>query len=54
MAARDEIQAITEQFLSAFNKGDPAPFLNVLDDDLEVDHAPYRFDSKASRPLHRG
>src|SRR5262245_53708557 len=49
MAARDEIQAITEQFISAFNKGDPVPFLTTLDDDLEVfDHAPYRFDSKAS------
>jgi uncharacterized protein (TIGR02246 family) len=49
MAVRDEIQAITEQFISAFNKGDPVPFLTTLDDDLEVfDHAPYRFDSKAS------
>ncbi len=49
MAAREEIQAITEQFLAAFNKGDPVPFLNALDDDLEVfDHAAYRFDSKPS------
>lgn len=49
MAARDEIQAIMEQALSALNKGDPVPFLNLFDDDLEVfDHAPYRFDSKPS------
>ncbi|MGH7961728.1 MAG: YybH family protein [Candidatus Binatia bacterium] len=48
MAARDEIQTMTEQLLSAFNKGDPVPFMNALDEDLEVfDHAPYRFDSKA-------
>jgi ketosteroid isomerase-like protein len=49
MAARDEIQTLMEQAVTAFNKGDPVPFLNALDDDLEVfDHAPYRFDSKAS------
>jgi uncharacterized protein (TIGR02246 family) len=49
MAARDEIQSLMEQALSAFNKGDPVPFLNLLDDDLEVfDHAPYRFDNKPS------
>lgn len=49
MAARDEIRTIMEQAVSAFNKGDPATFVNLLDDDLEVfDHAPYRFDSKAS------
>lgn len=48
MAARDEIQTMTEQLLAAFNKGDPVPFMNALDEDLEVfDHAPYRFDSKA-------
>lgn len=49
MAARDEIQTIMEQALSAINKGDPVPFFNLFDDDLEVfDHAPYRFDSKPS------
>src|SRR5262245_3977937 len=49
MPARDEIQALMEQALSAFGKGDPVPFLNLLDDDLEVfDHAPYRFDNKPS------
>lgn len=49
MAVRDEIQTLMEQALFAFNKGDPAPFLNLLDDDLEVfDHAPYRFDNKPS------
>ena len=49
MAARDELQTSTEAWLNAFNKGDPAPFLNALDEDLEViDTVPYRFDSKAS------
>jgi len=49
MAARDEIQTITENWLNAFNKGDMTPFLNALDDDLEViDTVPYRFDTKAS------
>jgi uncharacterized protein (TIGR02246 family) len=49
MAAREEIQAITEQALAAFNKGDVVPFLNLLDDDIEAfDHAPYRFDNKPS------
>jgi uncharacterized protein (TIGR02246 family) len=49
MAARDEIQTITENWLNAFNKGDLMPFLNLLDDDLEViDTVPYRFDDRAS------
>ncbi|MBM4254979.1 MAG: nuclear transport factor 2 family protein [Deltaproteobacteria bacterium] len=49
MAAREEIQQLTEQLMAAFNKGDPVPFITALDEDLEVfDHAPYRFDSKAS------
>ena len=34
MAARDEMQTLMEQVLSAFNKGEPVPFLNLLDDDL--------------------
>lgn len=49
MAARDEIQALMEQALSGFNKGDPTAFLNLFDDELEVfDHASYRFDNKSS------
>jgi len=49
MAARDEIRTITENWLNAFNKGDLIPFVNLLDDDLEViDTVPYRFDDKAS------
>jgi hypothetical protein len=49
MAARDELQTLTENWLSAFNKGDLTPFLNALDEDLEViDTVPYRFDDKAS------
>ncbi len=49
MAARDEIRTITENWLNAFNRGDMAPFIDALDDDLEViDTVPYRFDDKAS------
>ena len=49
MAARDELQTLTENWLSAFNKGDLTPFLTALDEDLEViDTVPYRFDDKAS------
>jgi uncharacterized protein (TIGR02246 family) len=49
MAAREEVQALMEQAIAAFNKGDMAPFVNLLDDEIEVfDHAPYRFDTKAS------
>jgi uncharacterized protein (TIGR02246 family) len=49
MAAREEVQAIMEQALSAFNTGDPLPFLNLLDDEVQAfDHAPYRFDDKPS------
>src|SRR5262249_8855240 len=36
-------------WLNAFNQGDLAPFLNLLDEDLEViDTVPYRFDDRAS------
>ena len=49
MGAREEIEAITNQWLNAFNRGDTQPFLNALADDLEViDTVPYRFDDKAS------
>src|SRR2546426_9199325 len=49
MTARDELQTLTENWLSAFHKGDLTPFLNALGKDLEViDTVPYRFDDKAS------
>ncbi len=49
MGAREEIEALTNEWLAAFNRGDVQPFLNVLADDLEVfDTVPYRFDDKAS------
>jgi ketosteroid isomerase-like protein len=49
MSASEDVRRITEQIISAAAKGDFAPFLNALDDDLEVfDHAPYLFDSKGS------
>jgi ketosteroid isomerase-like protein len=49
MGAREEIQTITENWLSAFNKGNVTPFIDAFDDDLEVfDTVPYRFDGKPS------
>ncbi len=49
MAARDELQTLTENWLSAFHKGDLTPFLDALGEDLEViDTLPYRFDDKVS------
>jgi ketosteroid isomerase-like protein len=49
MSAREEVQRLTEQIATASAKGDFAPFVNALDDDLEVfDHAPFLFDSKAA------
>jgi uncharacterized protein (TIGR02246 family) len=49
MGAREEIEAVTNQWLSAFNRGQVQPFLDALADDLEVfDTVPYRFDNKAS------
>lgn len=48
MAALDEIRALMEKAVSAFNKGDPTIFFGLLDEDLEIfDHAPYRFDNKS-------
>ena len=49
MAAKTEIQVLMENALVAFNGGDPSTLLNLFDDDIEAfDHAPYRFDNKAS------
>jgi ketosteroid isomerase-like protein len=47
MSPKEEVQQINEQVLSAAAKGDFVPFVNVLDDDLEVfDHVPYLFEGK--------
>ena len=49
MGAREEIEAVTNEWLNAFNRGDMQPFVNAMADDLEVfDTVPYRFDDKAS------
>jgi ketosteroid isomerase-like protein len=47
MSPKEEVQQINKQVLSAAAKGDFAPFVNVLDDDVEVfDHVPYLFEGK--------
>jgi uncharacterized protein (TIGR02246 family) len=47
MSPKEEVQQVNEQMLSAAAKGDFAPFVNVLDDDVEVfDHVPYLFEGK--------
>jgi uncharacterized protein (TIGR02246 family) len=49
MGAQEEIEALTNEWISAFNRGQMQPFLDALADDLEVlDTVPYRFDDKAS------
>jgi uncharacterized protein (TIGR02246 family) len=49
MGAREEIEAVTNEWLSAFNRGQPQAFLDAMADDLEIfDTVPYRFDDKAS------
>jgi len=47
MSPREEAQRVNEQVLGAAAKGDFAPFVNVLDDDVEVfDHVAYLFEGK--------
>jgi uncharacterized protein (TIGR02246 family) len=49
MSAKEEVQRLNDQVLSAAAKGDFAPWANLLDDDLEVfDHVPYLFEGKGS------
>ena len=49
MSPKDEVQQLNEQVLSAAAKGDFAPFVNALDDDVEVfDHVAYLFEGKGS------
>jgi ketosteroid isomerase-like protein len=47
MSALEDVRRITERITAASAKGDFAPFIAALDDDLEVfDHIPYRFERK--------
>jgi ketosteroid isomerase-like protein len=49
MSAQEEIKRAAEQIIAAASKGDFAPFITALDDDVEIfDHVPYRFDNKES------
>jgi hypothetical protein len=42
MSPKEEEQRVNEQVLSAAARGDFTPFVNVLDDDVEVfDHVAY-------------
>lgn len=53
MSPKEEVQQINERVLSAAAKGDFAPFVNVLADDVEIfDHAAYLFEGKASFLAH--
>ena len=48
MSAKEEVQQVSEQMISAAAKGDFAPFVNALDDEVEVfDHVAYLFEGKA-------
>jgi uncharacterized protein (TIGR02246 family) len=47
MSAIEEVRRVNEQVLAAASKGDFAPFVNVLADDVEVfDHVAYLFEGK--------
>ncbi|HEY2485331.1 MAG TPA: nuclear transport factor 2 family protein [Candidatus Binataceae bacterium] len=49
MSAQEEIKRAVDQIIAAATKGDFAPFITALDDDVEIfDHVPYRFDNKES------
>lgn len=49
MSPKDEVQLINQQVLSAAAKGDFAPFVNALDDEVEVfDHVAYLFEGKGN------
>ncbi|MGH9646799.1 MAG: YybH family protein [Bryobacteraceae bacterium] len=49
MSPKEEVQRINEQVITAAAKGDFAPFVSALDDDVEVfDHVAYLFEGKAS------
>ena len=45
----NEVRQVSEQILAAATKGDFAPFVNALDDEVEVfDHVAYLFEGKGS------
>src|SRR5271170_4742118 len=47
MSAKEEVQRVNDQVIAAAAKGDFAPFVNVLADDVEVfDHVAYLFEGK--------
>jgi ketosteroid isomerase-like protein len=47
MSALEQVRQSTERIATASAKGDFAPFIAALDDDLEVfDHVAYRFEKK--------
>ena len=49
MSAQEEIKRAVDLIIAAATKGDFAPFVTALDDDVEIfDHVPYRFDNKES------
>ena len=49
MSPEEQVRQLSEQIISASNKGDFAPFVNALDDRVEVfDHVAYLFEGKAS------
>lgn len=48
MSPKEELQQLNEQALDAAAKGDFSPWVNLLDDGVEVfDHVPYLFEGKA-------
>jgi len=47
MSAKEDVQRVNDQVIAAAAKGDFAPFVNVLADDVEVfDHVAYLFEGK--------
>jgi ketosteroid isomerase-like protein len=49
MSSKEEVQRLNQQIIAAAAKGDFAPFVVALDDDVEVfDHVAYLFEGKAS------
>ena len=47
MSALEDVRRMAERIAASSAKGDFAPFIVALDDDLEVfDHVPYRFERR--------
>ncbi len=48
MSTQEEVRGINDQIIATATKGNFAPFVNALDDEVEVfDHVPYLFEGKA-------